>query len=187
MGRGSAIAKGNRSAGEGVMPDAVTQTAPTGNGLPAALPRAEDRRLLPHLESVALPDQEVLYRSGKAIRFVFFPDGGLISLLAGVGNSTFAEAGMVGREGLVGIPVYLGRDTTPFRTVVQVPGQARRMDVGAFRAEVRRAGALSRLLAHYVDAFLTHVSQVAACNSRHAVERRCCRWPATAWAPTSSR
>jgi CRP-like cAMP-binding protein len=157
------------------MPKPDRPAAPA-NCLLAALPRREQGRLLPRLAFVPLETAAVLYAPGEAIRHVYFPDSGLVSLVAPMPNGALAEAGMVGREGMVGLPVFLGTDASAFRAVVQVPGDAWRLEADTFRAAVRRSPALQDLLHRYLHALLTHLGQSSACNSHHSVEQRCCRW-----------
>ena len=158
------------------MPRSDTRGVPPANLLLAGLPRRDHRRLLPRLAEVALEHAEVLFEPGEPMRHVYFPESGIVSLVAMMRDGSMAEAGMVGREGLVGLPVFLGTGASPFRAVVQVPGTARRMDAAAFRAEVKRAGTLNGLVHRYVNAFVVHLGQSSACNSHHSVEQRCCRW-----------
>ncbi len=146
------------------------------NHLLAALPRKEYRSLRQGLEEVTLEAEQVLFEPGEPIRHVYFPDRGVVSILAMMEDGAGVEAGLVGREGMVGVPLFLGRDTAPFRVVVQVPGGGQRVEAGLFREALRRGRALDELLRRYLDAFLTHLAQSAACNSRHSVEKRCCRW-----------
>jgi CRP-like cAMP-binding protein len=157
------------------MPNSDRPAAPA-NGLLAALPRRDCSRLLPRLALVPLEHATVLYEAGKPIRHVYFPESGLVSLIAPMEDGALAEAGMVGREGMVGLPVFLGTDSSAFRAVVQVPGEAWRLEAGAFRALARRGRALNDLLRRYLHAFVTHLGQCSACNSHHSVEQRCCRW-----------
>jgi CRP-like cAMP-binding protein len=150
--------------------------APVANRLLSALPRPESARLLRRLVLVPLGQGEVLYEAGKPIPFVYFPENGLVSIVAPMGDGQVAETGMVGKEGVVGIPLFLGKERAPFRAVVQIPAEARRMEAAAFQAAAKRDTALADLLARYLATFLAHVGQSAACNSHHSVEKRCCRW-----------
>jgi CRP-like cAMP-binding protein len=149
---------------------------PPANRLLGALPRRDYLRMLPLLADEDLEHGTVLFEPGEPIRHVYFPESGIVSLVALLKNGGMAEAGMVGREGLVGLPVFLGPGTSPFRAVVQIPGIARKMEAAACRAELKRCRALNALLHLYVSAFVTHLGQSSACNSRHTVEQRCCRW-----------
>jgi CRP-like cAMP-binding protein len=146
------------------------------NRLLAALPRKEYRSLRPALGPVPLEAEQVLVEPGQPIRHVYFPDRGVVSILALMEDGAGVEAGLVGREGMVGLPLFLGRDTAPFRVIVQVPGTGQRVEAGLYREALRQGRALDELLRGFLDAFLTHLALSAACNSRHSVEKRCCRW-----------
>jgi CRP-like cAMP-binding protein len=146
------------------------------NRLLAALPRREYGRLLPHLESVPLPSRAVLHQPDEPIRHVYFPTGGVVSLLTSLEGGRGVEVGVVGREGMAGLAVFLGVEGTPARAVVQVPGEALRMRAEDFRAHVGRDTRLHDLLLRYTHAFLAQVAQSVACNARHPVARRLCRW-----------
>jgi CRP-like cAMP-binding protein len=154
------------------MPD----LSPAANRLLAALPAREYRRLRPGLEPVALAQKQVLYQPGDRIRWAYFPGGGVVSLVALMSDGSRTEAGVIGREGVVGVPALLGGGTSPFQAIVQNAGDAVRMDAGALRTEVTRGGALRRLFDLYFDALHTQVGQLAACNRLHTVEQRYCCW-----------
>lgn len=149
---------------------------PIPNHLLAALPGKEYKRLLPHLESVPLPFMDVLYEGGEAIKHVYFPDGGLISLLVVMGDETTREVGLIGNDGMLGLPLVLGMKTTPNRALIQMPGSAMRLSASALRDELERGGALRGLLQRYAHALFTQVAQSAACVSSHAVDKRLSRW-----------
>ncbi len=150
------------------------------NHLLACLPSADYRRLAPHLTAVPLEHRQALYEPNEPIRYAYFPEGGLVSVIAPMEDGTQVEVGMIGREGMVGLPLVFGNETAPLRAVVQIPGAARRLDAEALRAALKRRGALAELLPRYAGAFLTHIMWAAACNGRHSVEKRCCRWLLTA-------
>ena len=146
------------------------------NRLLAALPPYEYDSLRPHLEPVTLLFRTVLHEPAQTIPFVYFPESGVISvLIPPEGRGEGVEVGMVGREGMVGLPVLLGADTTPARWVVQAPGAALRVPAEMFRAEFGQ-GTLHELLLLYTNAFLAQVSQSVACNALHAIEERLCSW-----------
>lgn len=149
---------------------------PIPNHLLAALPDAEYKRLLPHLESVSLSMMEVLYERGAPITHVYFPDDGLISLLVFVEETRFREVGLIGQEGMLGIAVVLEMNTTPTRALVQMPGRAMRMKTQALRDELQRGGAMPRLLHRYTHALFTQIAQSAACISSHQLDQRLSRW-----------
>ena len=146
------------------------------NRLLAALPPREYDRLRPHLEPVTLMFRTILHEPDQTIPFVYFPESGVISVLVPPeGKGEGVEVGMVGREGVVGLPVLLGADMTPARWVVQAPGAALRMATETFRAQLAR-GTMHDLLLLYTNAFLAQVSQSVACNALHAIEERLCSW-----------
>jgi CRP-like cAMP-binding protein len=149
---------------------------PGRNRLLAALPRREQDRLLPHLEPVALSFEETLYEPDELIRHVYFPTSGMISLLLALADDSVAEVGRVGNEGVVGLPVFLGVRTSHTRAFVQVPGEALRIKAQVFHQQARQGGPLSSLLLRYTQALLRHSEQLTACNSRHPIEQRLCRW-----------
>jgi CRP-like cAMP-binding protein len=149
---------------------------PIRNHLLSALPGKEYERLLPHLESVSLPFMDVLYESGEPIKHVYFPNDGLISLIIVMGDETPREVGLIGNEGMLGVPVMLGMRATPIRALIQMPGSAVRMKAAELRDELKRGGALQNVLHAYAHALFTQVSQSAACVSSHAVDKRLSRW-----------
>lgn len=147
-----------------------------GNRLLAALPSEELVELRPHLERVQLALRDVLYEQGCPMRHVYFPETAVVSFTSTLGDGGTVEVGTAGREGMVGLPAFLGDDTSFMRAIAQVPGAALRMDVAAFMRVARAPNALHRLLLRYTQAFLTQVAQTAACNAAHLVEQRCARW-----------
>jgi CRP-like cAMP-binding protein len=148
----------------------------TGNKLLASLPAEEFSRLLPYLEPVSHPAKTRLCEPDNPIRHVYFPTAGVISLLALRASGGGIEAGMVGREGFVGLPVFLGTDRSTGTSVVQLPLQAVRMSADNFRAVVPRDGSLHALLLRYTHFLLCQISQSLACCASCAVEKRFCRW-----------
>jgi CRP-like cAMP-binding protein len=146
------------------------------NRLLATLPKKEYQRLLTELEQVTLPFNEILYEPGQRIRYVYFPNDAIVSLLAEVATNSTLEVGMVGNEGLTGICVFLGVDESRNRAVVQGAGTAMRMKAAALRREASHIGPLHRLLQRYAHSLLTQVSQSAACNRFHMVDARLARW-----------
>ena len=151
-------------------------SAPSGNRLLAALSRKEYQRLLPELEQVTLPFAEVLYEPGATIHHVDFPNDSVVSLLAEVADRSTLEVGIVGNEGVAGISVFMGVDTSPHRAIVQGAGTAMRMKASVMRKEAEGAGPLHRLLLRYAHSLLTQVSQYAACNRFHMVDAHLARW-----------
>ncbi len=146
------------------------------NVLLAHVPRAEFQRLQAQLEPVSLEFRAPLYEPGDAIRHVYFPLSGVISMLAVMADGQGIELAALGCEGLVGLPALLGAFITPFRFLVQVPGEALRLDARVLQAESQRAGPLHQVLYRYANAFLMQLAQAAACNGLHTVKQRCCRW-----------
>src|SRR5436190_2865617 len=142
----------------------------------AALPPEEYERLLPLLRQVRLETQQVLSWPGAPISRVYFPISSVLSVLVQMGNGAEVEAGMVGNEGVLGLPLFLGATTTPHRAVVQIPGASWWMPAGAFREALRRSAPLRELLARYTQAYLVQVAQAVGCSRTHAIEQRCARW-----------
>ncbi|MDH3377264.1 MAG: Crp/Fnr family transcriptional regulator [Gammaproteobacteria bacterium] len=146
------------------------------NRLLAALPADVYKRLEPDMESVSLALGTVIYEANDTLSHVYFPTTAIVSLLYMMENGTSAEMGVVGYDGVVGIAVFMGGDTTPNRAVVQSAGNAIRLELKHFREEFRRVGELHRLLLLYTQALLTQMSQTAVCNRLHSVEQQLCRW-----------
>ncbi|HYL69950.1 MAG TPA: Crp/Fnr family transcriptional regulator, partial [Candidatus Dormibacteraeota bacterium] len=146
------------------------------NSLLAALPRRSYLRLLPGLTPVELVFGDVLYEPGQPIHDVYFPTQSLVSLLTLVEGHLALEVGLVGREGMVGIPLVLGIDVSPVRALVQGAGPALKMNAARFRTELRRSPPLQRELDRYIHAMMAQISQTAACNRFHVVEARLARW-----------
>lgn len=154
----------------------VDDQLPIANKLLAALPRPEYQRLLTSLEPVALVFGEVLYEPGEVIKHVYFPNDSLVSLLTLVDPPLALEAGMVGREGMVGVSVALGVTRSPVRALVQGAGTAMRMKAAPFRKELQHSPALQRQTDLYAHELMVQVAQTAACNRFHVVEARLARW-----------
>jgi len=146
------------------------------NRLLAALPRKSYLRLLPGLVPVELGFGEVLYEPGKPIKDVYFPSQSLVSLLTLVEGHLALEVGLVGREGMVGVPLALGIDASPVRALVQGAGPALRMNAAGFRRELGRSPPLQRELYRYVYTLMAQISQTAGCNRFHVVQSRLARW-----------
>ncbi|MBD2130378.1 Crp/Fnr family transcriptional regulator [Microcoleus sp. ZQ-A2] len=158
------------------MPLSNPPRTPGENRLLAALPSEIKARLEPNLERVSLPFKEVLYEPREVIEYVYFPINAVVSLLTIVEERTLAEVGLVGNEGMVGLSVFLGIEATPFKAIVQVPGEAMRMKADVFKDFVNPDSPLYSLLLRYTHALMCQISQSAACNPNHSVEERCCRW-----------
>jgi CRP-like cAMP-binding protein len=146
------------------------------NQLLAGLSLEERNRLFPHLQLVAMPLGKVLYESGDTLRYVYFPVDCIVSLLYGMQNGQSAEISVVGNEGLIGIALFMGGETTPSRAIVQSAGYAYRLDGQRFKDEFHRNGSLQVLLLRYTQALITQMSQTAVCNRHHTVDQQLCRW-----------
>ena len=157
-------------------PKSDNQDDPLLNHLLAALPADELARLLPNLQSVSLSLGKVIYESGEKMEYVYFPTTAIISLLYIMENGSTAEIGVVGNDGLVGIALFMGGDTTPNRAVVQSAGRAFKMKAKVLQAEFVRAGQFHNLLLRYTQALITQISQTAVCNRLHSVDQQLCRW-----------
>lgn len=145
------------------------------NQLLAALPKKAYEAVERHLEEIPLVFEEILYDPRMVISDVYFPNSGIVSLIASLNGSTL-EVGLVGREGMLGLAVSMGVDTSQNRAVVQGAGSAMRMKATAFRRESNKGGALSRVLQRYSHSLLTQVTQAAVCNQFHKVDARMARW-----------
>jgi CRP-like cAMP-binding protein len=150
--------------------------APLNNQLLLALPRADYARILDGFEQVELIPGRVLYEVTDTIRHAYFPLSGMISLLASTENGSTIEIAMVGKEGMVGLPMVLGTYKTPYRITVQVRGRALKIRSNPLRAEFDRCGRLHDILLRYTSTVLTQISQSAVCNHFHTAEQRLCRW-----------
>jgi CRP-like cAMP-binding protein len=146
------------------------------NHLLRALPQADYERLQQNLQPVAFSLGQVLYESGEHMHSVYFPTTSHISLLYTMINGSTAEMGLVGKEGVVGIALFMGGETTPNRAMVQGGGDAFRMDAKAMLQEFNRGGDFQHLLLRYTQSLMTQISQTAVCNRLHSVEQRLCRW-----------
>ena len=146
------------------------------NHLLAALPPADLQRWLPQLEPVQMPLGEVLYESGRALSHVYFPTSSIVSLLYVMENGASAEIAVVGNEGVVGISLFMGGESTPSRAVVQSAGQGLRLRANAIKQEFQQAGPAMHLLLRYTQALITQMAQTAVCNRHHSLDQQLCRW-----------
>ena len=146
------------------------------NRLLATLPKNEYKRFLPKLKTVSLVLGEVLYEPGAAIKYVYFPNDSIISLISELSETSLLEVGMVGNEGMAGLAVFMGVNSSSTRALVQGAGTAMRMTSGAVRTEANRLGNLHHLLHRYSHSLLNQVSQSSACNRFHFVNARLARW-----------
>lgn len=158
------------------MPETAEPSAPIANRILAALPTEEYSRLLPKLEEFTLNYADIIYEQGDVIRHVYFPAAGIISLLASVEDRASLEVGIVGSEGMVGLPVFMGVETSNNHAVVQGAGSAARMKTTSFAEECRNGSLLTRLLQRYSHSLLVQISQSAVCYRFHPVEARLARW-----------
>src|SRR5258707_4282885 len=149
---------------------------PDQNDLLAALPAVDYERLLPDLELVPLPLAMVVYESGGKLDYVYFPTDCIVSLLYVMKDGSSAEIAVVGHEGLVGIALFMGGESTPSRAVVQSAGSAYRLSSKILKREFEHSGPLQHLLLRYPQALIPQMSQTAVCNRHHSVEQQLCRW-----------
>ncbi len=149
---------------------------PHQNHLLAALPAADYDRLAPHLEPIPLRLGDVLYESGGHLRYVYFPTTSIISLLYVMEDGASAEIAVVGNEGILGISLFMGGETTPSRAVVQSAGHAYRLKAELLKSEFERFGPTMHLLLRYTQALITQMAQTAVCNRHHSVDQQLCRW-----------
>jgi CRP-like cAMP-binding protein len=147
-----------------------------GNRLIGALPKDVRARLGPKLEGVALALGDVIYEPGGLMDHVYFPTRAVVSLIYTMEEGATAEMGLVGNEGVVGIALFMGGETTPNQAVAQVAGGALRMDAEAMLEEFRLGGPFQLALLRYTQALITQISQTAVCNRLHPIEQRLCRW-----------
>jgi CRP-like cAMP-binding protein len=155
--------------------------AAPGNLLLAHLPRDEYLRLLPRLRRVPLKLKQVLYEAGAAMNHAYFPTRGIVSSVLVMENGSTIEVATMGREGVVGLPVFNRAEASFTRVIVQIAGEALRMEALALEEEARPGGPFRQLLLRAQAAFLARVSQGVACNGLHTVRQRCCRWLLEMW------
>ena len=153
-----------------------TAPNPLSNHLLAALPAAEWQRWLPKLEWVPMPLGQVMYESGRTISHVYFPTTAIVSLLYVMESGASAEIAVVGCEGVVGISLFMGGESTPSRAVVQSAGEGYRLSAAAVKEEFNQSHPVMHLLLRYTQALITQMSQTAVCNRHHALEQQLCRW-----------
>jgi CRP-like cAMP-binding protein len=150
--------------------------SPRQNHLLASLPGADYERLLPHLEQVSLELGRALYESDSQQGYVYFPTTSIVSLLYVMQDGSSAEIAVVGNEGVVGIALFMGGESTPSRAVVQSAGYSYRLRASVLKTEFGQGGDLQRLLLRYTQALITQMAQTAVCNRHHGVEQQLCRW-----------
>src|SRR5450756_1544294 len=150
--------------------------SPNQNRLLAALPAAEFGRLAPHLELFPMLLGDALYEPASQLQHVYFPTTAVVSLLYILESGSSAGIAGVGNEGILGISLFMGGDTTPSSAVVQIAGHGYRLQGRLLKEEFNRAGLMQRLLLRYTQALLTEMAQTAACNRHHSIEQQLCRW-----------
>ena len=146
------------------------------NQLLATLPDAVWERMLPNLELVNMPLGQVLYESGAMLSHVYFPTTAIVSLLYVLENGASAEIAVVGNEGIVGISLFMGGESTPSRAVVQSAGSGFRLKAQVMKDEFQRAGPVMHVLLRYTQALITQMAQTAVCNRHHSLDQQLCRW-----------
>jgi CRP-like cAMP-binding protein len=149
---------------------------PRRNCLLAALPDTEYERWQANLEPVTMPLGMVLYESGSTLKHVYFPTSAIVSLLYVMENGASAEIAVVGKEGLVGISLFMGGESTPSRALVQSAGHGYRLKAQLMKDEFNRAGPVMHLLLRYTQALITQMTQTAVCNRHHSLDQQLCRW-----------
>ena len=149
---------------------------PTSNHLLATLPRRVQAALAPHLVPMRLENGQVLFEAGAPMRWAYFPESAVVSIIGEMSDGAVAEAGTVGREGFAGLPILFGVDASPLKTFVQVAGDARRIRAAALNRLVREHAPLRVLLLKFAHTYLCQVAQSAACNALHPIGDRCARW-----------
>jgi CRP-like cAMP-binding protein len=149
---------------------------PEKNHLLAGLQPDVRARLLPHLELMELPLGKVLYESGDAMRSVYFPTDSIVSLLYVMENGASAEISVVGNEGLLGIALFMGGESTSSRAIVQSAGYAYKLSAQRLKDEFNRHGELQVLLLRYTQSLITQMAQTAVCNRHHSIDQQLCRW-----------
>lgn len=155
------------------MPDTPS---PLQNHLLAALPAEVRERLFPYLEPMPLPLGKVLYESGDTLRHVYFPTNAIVSLLYVMESGASAEISVVGNEGLIGVAVFMGGESTPSRAIVQSAGHAFRLPGQRLKDEFNRHGEMLLLMLRYTQSLITQMAQTAVCNRHHSIDQQLCRW-----------
>jgi CRP-like cAMP-binding protein len=150
--------------------------SPQQNHILDALPEAQRRRLFPHLKLVELPLGLVLYEAGDALRHIYFPTDSIVSLLYVLADGSSAEICVVGNDGVIGIALFMGGETTTSRAIVQSGGFAYRLTGRRLKQEFERHGETMHILLRYTQALITQMAQTAVCNRHHTVDQQLCRW-----------
>ncbi|MEP6998252.1 MAG: Crp/Fnr family transcriptional regulator [Betaproteobacteria bacterium] len=161
---------------EGAPAAALAPNSPEQNHLLKALPLHDYQRIVPHLELVPMKLGDVLYEPGVQMRYVYFPTTSIVSLLYVMEDGASAEIAIVGNEGILGISLFMGGQTTPSRAVVQSAGYGFRLKAQLLKDEFHRFGPMLYLLLRYTQALITQMAQTAVCNRHHSVDQQLCRW-----------
>jgi len=156
--------------------DVSGRHTPKQNHLLAALSAADYERLLPELELIPLPLGWAVYESGGHLGYLYFPTNSIVSLLYVMEDGASAEIAVTGNDGLIGVALFMGGESTPSRAVVQSAGYAYRLKAAVLKREFERGGELQHLLLRYTQALITQMAQTAVCNRHHSVEQQLCRW-----------
>ncbi|MEX1221715.1 MAG: Crp/Fnr family transcriptional regulator [Idiomarina sp.] len=151
-------------------------STPAQNYLLSAIPNDVKARLAVHLELIELPLGQSLYESGDKLKYAFFPTNSIVSLVYVMTNGDSAEISVVGNDGIIGTPLFLGGDSTPHRAVVQSAGCAYRLPAAVLKEEFKRDSRLQSLLLTYTQSLMTQMAQTAVCNRHHSVDQQLCRW-----------
>lgn len=146
------------------------------NRILADLPPKEYARLAPHLEPFEMSHSKIIYRAGQRIEHVYFPHRAMVSVVSHLSDGSSVEVGVVGMEGMTGLPTLMGVDVSPHENIVQIPNGATRLSVEALKDEFKRGGALQSLLLRYIQSLMLQMSQTAVCNRMHTIEERLARW-----------
>jgi hypothetical protein len=150
--------------------------SPRQNHLLGKLPSADYERLRPNLEQASLPLGKVLHEAGGTQKHVYFPTDSIVSLLQVIQNGASAEIAVVGKEGIVGVSLFMGGLSSPSRAVVQNAGHGYRLQASFLMSEFERGGVLQHVLLRYTQSLITQMAQTAVCNRHHSVEQQLCRW-----------
>ncbi|MDF0750764.1 Crp/Fnr family transcriptional regulator [Marinobacter sp. 71-i] len=150
--------------------------SPEDNLLIAALPQEARQRLVPNLELVNFPLGKVLYESGDTVKHVYFPTDCIVSLLYMMSNGASAEISVVGKEGIVGVAVFMGGESTTSRAIVQSAGTAFRLPRQQLKDEFNRHSEFLNLMLRYTQSLITQMAQTAVCNRHHSIDQQLCRW-----------
>jgi CRP-like cAMP-binding protein len=150
--------------------------SPLDNHILNALPPLERERLFPHLKLVSLPLGTVLYESGATLRHIYFPTNSIVSLLYVMQDGSSAEIAVVGNDGVLGVSLFMGGETTPSRAIVQSAGYAYRLTGRRLKLEFNRHGEMLHILLRYTQSLITQMAQTAVCNRHHSLEQQLCRW-----------